>query len=87
MKITEKDRLDLRQELERVFTNPRLAEIAMEAMPPIDYSRLATKDDLSSQIALLNGELQLKMANQLRVILMMQVTTMLAAVGVIAAMV
>ena len=48
MTINEKDRLDLRQELERLFSNPRLATIAMEAMPPIDYSQLATKSDLAA---------------------------------------
>ena len=56
MKITEKDRLDLRRELERVFTNPRFAEIAMEAMPPIDYDKLATKDDLLATRHLLESD-------------------------------
>ncbi len=46
MTTNEKDRLDLRQGLERVLSDPRLAAIAMEAMPPIDYSQLATKSDL-----------------------------------------
>jgi hypothetical protein len=48
MAINEKDRLDLRQELERLFSDPRLATIAMEAMPPIDYTQLATKTDLAA---------------------------------------
>ncbi len=29
MTINEKDRLDLRQELERLFSNPRFADIAL----------------------------------------------------------
>ncbi|MEZ5230876.1 MAG: hypothetical protein R2710_30640 [Acidimicrobiales bacterium] len=57
MKATEKDRLDLRQELERVFSNKRFAEIAMEAMPPIDYDRLATKDDVAALGVELRGEM------------------------------
>ncbi len=58
MKISEKDRLDLRQELGRVFSNKRFAEIAMEAMPPIDYDQLATKND----VAVLGRELRGEMA-------------------------
>ena len=57
MTSTEKDRLDLRQEFERLFTNKRLAEIAMEAMPPIDYAQLATKRDLDAVNAELQGEM------------------------------
>jgi len=48
MTSTEKDRLDLRQEFERLFNNKRIAEIAMEDMPPIDYSQLATRQDLAA---------------------------------------
>ncbi len=57
MKATEQDRLDLRQELERVFENPRLAKIAMDAMPPIDYDRLATKDEMNGLGTMLRGEM------------------------------
>ncbi len=57
MTINEKDRLDLRQELERVFANPHFADIAMEAMPPIDYAQLATKRDLDAFSAELRGEM------------------------------
>ncbi len=57
MTINEKDRLDLRQEFERLFNNPRIAEIAMEAMPPIDYTQLATKRDLDALGAELRGEM------------------------------
>ena len=57
MTIIENDRLDLRQELERLFSNKRLADIAMEAMPPIDYANLATKRDLDAFSAELRGEM------------------------------
>ncbi len=57
MTINEKDRLDLRQEFERLFNNTRIAEIAMEAMPPIDYAQLATKRDLDALGAELRGEM------------------------------
>ena len=55
MNITEKDRLDLRQELERIFQDPRLAEIAMDAMPPIDYEKFATRTDIESLRAVMDG--------------------------------
>lgn len=105
MSINEKDRLDLRQEFERVFESPRLAEIAMEAMPPIDYAQLATKRDLDAlgaelrgemaelrgefagldgrfgglrgEFAELRGEIKTDMANNLRIILAAQLTTMM----------
>jgi hypothetical protein len=57
MTINENDRLDLRQELERIFSDKRLADIAMEAMPPIDYANLATKRDLDTFSAELRGEM------------------------------
>ncbi len=57
MTINENDRLDLRQEFERIFNNPRIAEIAMEAMPPIDYAQLATRQDLNALDAKLGGEM------------------------------
>ncbi len=57
MSINEKDRLDLRQEFERLFNNKRIAEIAMQAMPPIDYSQLATKEDLAALDARLTGDM------------------------------
>ena len=36
----------IRQAMARVFESDRLADIAMEAMPPLDYDQLATKADL-----------------------------------------
>ena len=57
MTINEKDRLDLRQEFERLFNNKRIAEIAMKALPPIDYAELATKRDLDALSAELRGEM------------------------------
>ena len=57
-------------------------------MPPIAYSRLATKDDLNvlrGEMTLMSGELQLKMANQLRVFVAMHITTTLALFAFVAA--
>jgi len=56
MTTNEKDRLDLRQALEELFADQRLAEIAMQAMPPIDYSKLATTRDVGASAAELRGE-------------------------------
>ncbi|MEL6984180.1 MAG: hypothetical protein AAFO29_17270 [Actinomycetota bacterium] len=61
MPISENDRLDLRQALADVLGSERLAEVAMEAMPPLDYDKLATKADLDT----LGRELRAEMA-QLR---------------------
>lgn len=57
MSITENDRLDLRQALAETLKSERLAEIAMTAMPPIDYDRLATKDDLATVESALRGDM------------------------------
>lgn len=57
MSTNERDRLDLRQALEEVFADERIAQIAMDAMPPIDYSQLATKQDLALLSAELRGEM------------------------------
>ena len=82
MTINEKDRLDLRQALEELFADQRLAEIAMEAMPPIDYSSLATKRDLDAlsselrgEIAEFRGALDSGLANNLRLMIAAQLTT------------
>lgn len=58
MPISENDRLDLRQAMARVFESDRLADIAMEAMPPLDYDQLATTADLD----ILGRELRAEMA-------------------------
>ena len=47
MSITENDRLDLRAKFEEIF-GTRLAEIAMEAMPPLNYDQFATKQDVAN---------------------------------------
>ena len=72
MPVSENDRLDLRQAFVRSLGSERLAEIAMEAMPPIDWDRFATKADvdvssreLRSEMAELRAELRGEMA-QLR---------------------
>jgi len=57
MTSTEKDRLDLRSALERVLESERLADIAMDAMPPIDYNQLTTKADLHALGSELQGEM------------------------------
>ena len=80
MTINENDRLDLRQELERIFADKRLADIAMEAMPPIDYEQLATRaglEILRGEMSGLRGELKSDIANNLRVMLAAQLTTMM----------
>ena len=57
MSTNEKDRLDLRQAFEELFADKRIADIAMNAMPPIDYATLATKTDLGVTAAELRGEM------------------------------
>ena len=68
MSISENDRLDLRQALEQVL-DERLAAIAMEAMPPLEYDQFATKADLehleirlSSRIDGLESSMRAEMA-------------------------
>lgn len=82
MTISENDRLDLRQELERIFSDKRLADIAMEAMPPIDYDQLATKQDLEAleaklkgDLAELRGEMHQLNANSVRTMVAGQIVT------------
>ncbi len=131
--IDEKTRLDLRQELEKLF-GTRLADAAMEAMPPLDYQQLVTKADLANlgielrgemaelrgglrgemaelrgelrggvagvlgeiaelrgeiagvrgEISELRGDLKVDMGNQLRIMVLTQITTIAAAAGVMA---
>ena len=47
MTIDEKTRLDLRQKFEEVL-GARLAEAAMEAMPPLEYDTFATGADVTN---------------------------------------
>ncbi len=56
MATDEKDRLDLRNEFARLMDS-RLADIAMEAMPNLDYNQLATKTDVSNLGVELRGEM------------------------------
>ena len=56
MTIDEKTRLDLRQEFEKLM-GARLADAAMEAMPPLDYDQLATKTDVANLGIELRGEM------------------------------
>jgi len=99
MSTNERDRLDLRQAFEVVFADERLARIAMEAMPPIDYSQLATKQDvvlsatevraefaeLRAEFAELRGDVNLAMAKNLWMIVGAQLATMLMLGGYITA--
>ena len=48
MTMNENDRLVLRDALIRVFADPAVADIAMEAMPPIDYSSFARLSDIEN---------------------------------------
>jgi hypothetical protein len=104
MTIDEKTRLDLRQEFEKLM-GTRLADAAMEAMPPLDYDQLASKTDVTNlgielrgelaemrgeiagvrgEISQLRGDLKNDMGNQLRIMVLTQVTTIAAVVGVMA---
>ena len=92
MTASENDRLDLRQEFERIFNNPRIAEIAMEALPPIDYTQLATKEDLRVTAIELRGEMhgefgkiRAEAANNLRLMLASQFATAALIIGWISA--
>ena len=97
MTIDEKTRLDLRQEFEKLF-GARLADAAMEAMPPLDYDQLATKTDLANlgielrgeisglrgEMADLRGDLRGEMASMLRTMVLTQLTTAIAVGGFVA---
>lgn len=48
MTINECDRLVLRDAFIRVFADPGIANIAMEAMPPIDYTSFARISDVEN---------------------------------------
>ncbi len=48
MTVNENDRLMLRDALIRVFADPTIADIAMEAMPPIDYTNVAKVSDIAN---------------------------------------
>ena len=87
MTIDENTRLDLRQWFEANM-GERLARAVMEAMPPIDYTQLATKSDLDlvarelrAEMAGLRGELHLEIAKQTRLLVTMQITTIAATVA------
>jgi transcription termination factor NusB len=56
MSTNEQDRLDLRQAFEKIFADERMARLVMEALPPIDYSQLATKQDVAALRSELKGD-------------------------------
>lgn len=87
MTVDENTRLDLRQWFES-HMGERLARAVMEAMPPIDYTSLATKSELGLLARELRAEFHLEMARQTRLLVTMQVTTIgttLAALTALAA--
>ncbi len=55
MATTEDDRLALRSALTETI-GEREARVLMEALPPVDYDRLATRDDLDRQDLLTKAE-------------------------------
>jgi hypothetical protein len=59
MTISENDRLDLRRAFEELFGDQRLAAIAMEAIPPLNYEQFVTKDDLRATGSELRGDMAL----------------------------
>ena len=84
MPISENDRLDLRQALVEALGSEHLANVAMEAMPPLDYDQLATRADLDllgrelrAEMAQLRGELRTDLASNLRTVIAAQLTTMM----------
>ncbi len=56
MSTDEKNRLELRDKLQELL-GTRVADIAMEAMPPLDYKELATKTDVANLGIELRGEI------------------------------
>ena len=97
MTIDEKTRLDLRQKLEDIL-GPRLADAAMEAMPPLDYDKFATKTDvenlgivlrgelaeLRGDMAKLEGNIRTDMVHQFRTLIFTQLATAMALAGFVA---
>lgn len=65
MSIDETDRLGLRQELERIFNNPRHADTLMRSLPSTENTELATRSDLERLGSDLRREMEL-MGRELR---------------------
>ncbi len=97
MTIDENTRLDLRNRLAEVL-GPHLANAAMEAMPPLDYSNLATHADLEAlgsglrgemaelrgEVVRLHGETQVSQAAMMRTIIVTQFASVIAVAGFVA---
>lgn len=92
MSTNEHDRLDLRQAFEKMFADDRMARLLMEALPPIDYSQLATKQDvaalrseLKGDLARLDATIDSKAAESLRFTVLTALTTTVLLGGYITA--
>lgn len=95
MSIDESDRLGLRQELERVFNNPRHVDTLMRSLPTTDHAELATRADIERSIDLLGRELRAdiksetaeltrQLAVQFRLTVLMQMGVLLAVISLMA---
>ncbi len=91
MSIDESDRLGLRQELERVFNNPRHVDTLMRSLPTTDHAQLATKADidllgreLRADIKTETAELTRQLAVQFRLTVLMQMGVLLAVISLMA---
>ena len=98
MSIDETDRLGLRQELERIFNNPRHADTLMRSLPPTPYAEIATRDDLADlrrEMELMGRELRAdfktetaeithQLAVQFRLTVLMQMAVLLAVISFMA---
>ncbi len=98
MTISENDRLGPRQELERIFNNPRHAETLMRSLPPTSYAEIATRSDLSElrrEMELMGRELRAdfktetaeiakQLAVQFRLTVLMQMGVLLAVISLMA---
>lgn len=95
MTIDESDRLGLRQELERIFSNPRHVDTLMRSLPTADHTELATRADIERSIELLGRELRAEiksetaeltrqLAVQFRLTVLMQMGVLLAVISLFA---
>lgn len=96
MKITEQDRLELRQQLTNTI-GAQSTNVLMEALPPVDYNQLATKTDLKNlrrdleaqstvlrgEMSLMKGEIMAESAKQMRIIVTANMASMLALAGIV----
>ena len=91
MSIDEADRLALRQELERVFSNRKHVDTLMRSLPSTDHAELATRADielmgreLRAEIKSETAELTRQLAVQFRLTVLMQMGVLLAVISLMA---